>query len=62
MTVCEDIAKRIRNGKKDGDESVRHVISKFKHMDPNLLNRNEVKGLNSEAGSVEGQSHDNSLS
>jgi len=26
MTVCEDIAKTIRNGKKDGDDSVRHVI------------------------------------
>jgi len=57
MTVAEDIAKRIQNSKKDGDESVRHVISKFKCIDPNLLNRNKVKGSNSKAGSVKDQSH-----
>jgi len=62
MTVAEVIAKKIQNGKKDGDDEVRYVISKFKHMDPNLLNRNKVKGLNSKAGSVEDQSHDDSLS
>jgi len=62
MTVCEDIAKMIRNGKKDGDDEVRHVILKFKDMESNLLNRNEVDGSNSEAGSVEDQSHDDSLS
>ena len=62
MTVCEDIAKRIRNSKKDGDDEVRHVILKFKYMDPNLLNRNKAEGSKSEAGSVKDQSHDNGLS
>jgi len=62
MTVCKDIAKRIQNGKKDGDDLVRHVISKFKYMDHNLLNRNEGDGSNSEAGSVEDQSHGDGLS
>jgi len=62
MTVCEEIAKKIRNGKKDGDDEVRHVILKFKHMDHNLLNRNKVDGSNSKAGSVQDQSHDDGLS
>jgi len=62
MTVTEDIAKKIRNGKKDGDDKVQHVISKFKYLDPNLLNKNKVEGLNREAGSVKDQSHDDGLS
>jgi len=49
LTVCEDIAKSIRHGKNDR----RNLSSKFRHMDPNLLNRNNVDGSDSEAGSVE---------
>ena len=62
MTVAEDLAQKIHDGKSDEDDDVRHVISKMQCLDPDLLNRNEVDGTDSEAGSVQDQSHDNGLS
>jgi len=61
MTVCEEIAKKIRNGKKDSN-AVGHLISRFQNIDPNLLNRNNVDGSNSEECSIEDQSHGDELS